>query len=49
MKKDITTGVIILIAGALIAGIAGISVTLQAEDGKVNATIEYSEEQIPAM
>lgn len=48
MKKDITTGIIVLVAGALIAGIAGISVTLKAEDGKVNATIEYSEEQLPA-
>lgn len=48
MKKDITTGVIILIAGALIASIAGIGVTLKAEDGKVKATIEYSEEQLPA-
>lgn len=48
MKKDITTGIIVLVAGALIAGITGISVTLKAEDGKVNATIEYSEEQLPA-
>ena len=48
MKKDITTGVIILIAGALIASVAGISVSLKAEDGKVNANIEYSEEQLPA-
>lgn len=48
MKKDIITGVIILIAGALIASVAGISVSLKAEDGKVNATIEYSEEQLPA-
>ena len=48
MKKDIITGIIVLIAGALIASVAGISVSLKAEDGKVNATIEYSEEQLPA-
>lgn len=48
MAKDKATAIIIIVVGIIMAGIMGISLNINNENGKIEATIEYSEEQIPA-
>ena len=48
MKKNKIVVAVITITVAIIAGITGAIVNINMENQKINATIDYSEEQVPA-
>lgn len=48
MKKYAKYSIIATAAAAVLAGIIGATVNINIEDGKYNASIEYSEEAVPA-
>ena len=47
-KSKLKWGGLIALAAALIAGAAGIAINVNIEEGKINASVIYSQEEIPA-